>query len=236
MIVGNGMIASAFDYYKNNPNVIIFASGVSDSKETKKKSFDRERQLLIKTICDYKGEIFVYFSTCSVYDNSVNTSAYVVHKKCMELIVKNNCTVFYIFRLPQVVGNTNSPTLINYLYLQIKNNHIININKYSTRNIIAATNVFYIIKYIIKNKIFTNSTTNIATPYNMSVVDIVQIMEKIIGKKARIKLLNLGEKNNINLNKVKTLPVFNEIFNSEYVNQVLLNYINNREEIRKYRE
>lgn len=233
MIVGNGMIASAFGYYKNNSNVVIFASGVSNSMEINKKSFDREKQLLIKAIRSYKDKDFIYFSTCSIDDDSINTSAYVIHKKSMELMIKNNCDVFYIFRLPQVVGNTNSPTLINYLYQQIKDGCIVNINKHSTRNIIAVTDVFYIAKYVIENKIFPSSITNIATPYNMPVVDIVQIMEKIIGKKAKMKLLNLGAKNDINLHKIKDLPIFNEMFNSEYVNRVLLNYITNREKIKK---
>ena len=40
MVIGNGLIAGQFNKYRDNDNVIIFASGVSNSKETNSKLFD----------------------------------------------------------------------------------------------------------------------------------------------------------------------------------------------------
>ena len=46
MVVGNGMIANRFINYKNDEDTIIFASGVSNSKDTVEEQFS-------KRICNY---------------------------------------------------------------------------------------------------------------------------------------------------------------------------------------
>ena len=45
MVVGNGMVASKFIHYSERDDVIIFASGVSNSKSAIKTEFDREKKL-----------------------------------------------------------------------------------------------------------------------------------------------------------------------------------------------
>ena len=45
MVIGNGLVASAFSKYKNDDDVIIFASGVSNSSTNKKEEFEREINL-----------------------------------------------------------------------------------------------------------------------------------------------------------------------------------------------
>ena len=49
MIIGKGLIASAFKEYRNH-ECIIFASGVSNSLEIENSQFEREEHLLRKTI------------------------------------------------------------------------------------------------------------------------------------------------------------------------------------------
>ena len=46
MIIGNGLLAKAFIEYKNNDEIVIFASGVSNSLEEKQSEFKRETDLL----------------------------------------------------------------------------------------------------------------------------------------------------------------------------------------------
>ena len=61
MIIGNGLLANAFKCLPQQENsVIIFASGVSNSKEFSKAAFDREKNLLLKSIKD--DAMLVYFS------------------------------------------------------------------------------------------------------------------------------------------------------------------------------
>ena len=46
MIVGNGMIAKKFKKYKDKGNVLIFASGVSNSNETRCTNFSKELKMV----------------------------------------------------------------------------------------------------------------------------------------------------------------------------------------------
>ncbi len=88
MIVGNGLIANLFKN-EDRENVVFFASGVSNSLETDKSAFLREENLIRKTIKENPNKIFIYFSTCSIYDSSKNGSSYVNHKLKMERLVED---------------------------------------------------------------------------------------------------------------------------------------------------
>lgn len=46
MVVGGGQIAKAFSSYSDDCGVVIFASGVSDSREVNISEFDKEKSLL----------------------------------------------------------------------------------------------------------------------------------------------------------------------------------------------
>ena len=46
MLVGSGLIASAFLDYKDNDDVIVIASGISNSKETDYKKYQREIDMI----------------------------------------------------------------------------------------------------------------------------------------------------------------------------------------------
>jgi len=224
MIVGSGLVARGFKDYLNDSKVVIFASGVSNSRETRLASYEREERLL-KTIIDshYKKTI-VYFSTCSVYDNSVNQTSYVQHKLKMEQLIEKNCQKFYIFRLPQIVGKTSSPTLINHLFDNIYNDENLAINKNSTRNLIGVNEVFLIANHLIKNNFYVNEITNIATPYNDSVIDIVLMIEKILKKKSNYRLLDIGEREAIDINKIMDIIKNKNIFPEGYTYKILNNF------------
>mgnify|MGYP007017084323 CR=1 FL=1 len=79
MIVGRGLLASLF-LENDREDIIFFASGVSNSLEDRQEEFLREETLIKKTIEENPNKIFVYFSTCSVYDSSKTGSDYVLHK------------------------------------------------------------------------------------------------------------------------------------------------------------
>lgn len=106
MIVGNGDIASAL---KDRPGFIWFASGVSNSQETRESEYEREIELL--SLQDM-GEHLVYFSSLSLFYGS---SRYVDHKWQMETLVKAWFPKYTIVRLGNISWGTNPNTLINYL-------------------------------------------------------------------------------------------------------------------------
>ena len=63
-IVGNGLIAKAFKDFNFSKNCVIFASGVSDSADENNLNFEREFNLLEKTIKNFRNIRLIYFSTC----------------------------------------------------------------------------------------------------------------------------------------------------------------------------
>jgi len=226
MIIGNGQIANSFLPYKNDSKVLIFASGVSNSQESDSKKFTRERTLLRDSINDNKDKIFVYFSTCSVYDLSLKDSKYVKHKIEMENLVVNNSHQFYILRLPQVVGdprikNTN---LVCFLFSSILNNKKIDVYSKSTRNFIDLNNVFLVADFLIQNKKYINEITNIASPHNVSIRDIIQMLEEITSLSLSYDLLDAGYSYEVNIDKIHSLDIDLDIFSSSYLKNILKNY------------
>ncbi|MBK8496714.1 MAG: hypothetical protein IPL50_18285 [Chitinophagaceae bacterium] len=115
MVIGNGMIAKAFESYRDEEGFIIFASGVSDSVNVNTEAFEREIKLIKNTIETHKDKLLVYFSTCSIYDDSMQDSAYVQHKIKAEKIIMEHYAPFIIFRLTNPIGKTqNTRTLVNF--------------------------------------------------------------------------------------------------------------------------
>lgn len=109
MVIGNGLLAKTFETYHASNDVLIFASGVSNSKETNPEAFKRELALLKATIQNYPKAKLVYFSTASITDASVNTSAYVQHKIALENYIKSTTTNYLILRVSNVVGVNGNP-------------------------------------------------------------------------------------------------------------------------------
>lgn len=184
MIIGNGMIARRFfgSVYQTLAQTIIFASGVSNSKTTDKAEFERERELLYQTIEKYPDAKIVYFSTCSIYDPSVNKSLYVSHKLLMEDIIKKVVDSYLIIRATNLVGHSANPHLImNFLTNKIKNHEQFECWVNSVRNILDMDN-FYdaVIQQIDK----TNQSINICNSQSYPIKGIIQAIERHYKKRA----------------------------------------------------
>lgn len=191
MIVGRGMIANAFIKYLVDENIIIFASGVSNSGESRQSEFDREFNLLKQYVAYHKH--LVYFSTTSIYDESLKETLYVKHKINMEDYVKSNCESYNIFRLPIVVGNTNNQfTLISFLYNKIISNQTINVFSKACRSILDVEDLAFIVKEILKNNIFKNQILDVYLSPNTNILQIISELENCIGIKADKNILDSG--------------------------------------------
>ena len=105
MIVGSGDIASVLH---DRDDRLFFASGVSNSQETRESEFEREKALLAEQ--DPSMHI-VYFSTLSVF---YGMSRYVDHKREMEDIIQTR-PHNTIVRIGNITWGNNPHTLINYL-------------------------------------------------------------------------------------------------------------------------
>ncbi|SFI24429.1 NAD-dependent epimerase/dehydratase family protein [Halpernia frigidisoli] len=198
MIVGNGLIASLFkENYRSD--VVFFASGVSNSLEKNESQFEREENLIKDTLAEESDKIFVYFSTCSIYDSSKNGSSYVLHKLKMEQLVKNSAKEFLILRVSNAVGKGGNPNLlINYLIRSAKEENTINVHTKASRNLIDAEDVKNITEKLL-NENYLNKIVNLAYLHNYSVVEILEIIERFYHKKLDLNLVKSGSGYDINI-------------------------------------
>lgn len=225
MIIGNGLLANSFqEYFESQDNVLIFASGVSNSNETRLAEFEREERLLIHALQNNKNKIFVYFSSCDINDGEERK--YFLHKLNMENLVKESRNSYYIFRLPQVVGKSkNQNTIVNFLILNIKNNICFNVWRHAERNLIDIDDVVAIAGYIIKHGLYLNSTVNIASSVQYSIFDVIKAIEKFFDKKAVYTITDKGKSKKIDIDLI--LPIISKLdisFNDNYFNGLLCKY------------
>ncbi|MBI4688804.1 MAG: NAD-dependent epimerase/dehydratase family protein [Nitrospirae bacterium] len=226
MVIGNGMIAKAFDAYVSNGDVVIFAAGVSNSKEARVEQFRREEDIVVATLSETRGRLFVCFSTCSIYDDDVSSSPYVRHKINIEDIIRKSGNDFIIFRVSNIVGpSTNKFTIINHLFDKIVKRESFELWKNSYRNIIDIQDVYKTVDYILRNNKFRNQTVNIASPVNTRVIDVVKIIEDITGSKAVFREVERGSSYHIDVTMIT--DIFGDIgiaFDGEYARRTIKKY------------
>lgn len=202
MIIGNGLIANAFKN-SDSDEVIFFASGVSNSLETDENQFLREENLIRDTITKNPEKLFVYFSTCSIYDSSKNGSPYVNHKLKMEHLVSTECEKYLIARASNAVGKGGNPnTLVNFLVNSIRNHEKIQAHIEATRNLMDVEDIAHIILDLI-NQEKTNRIINVAYLSNYSIVQVIAIVEGFLGQKAELELVKAGQSYSIDIPEVE---------------------------------
>ena len=224
MIIGNGLIASLFRE-NDKENSVFFASGVSNSLETEKSAFLREENLLRKSLEENPDKIFIYFSTCSIYDSSKNGSLYVNHKLRMEQIVEELSRNFLILRVSNAVGKGGNPNLLmNYLVNAFQQEKEITIHTLATRNLIDADDIKKITLKLVKENIL-NKIINVAYLENFSTSEILEILEKYFNKTAKTSLVKSGQSYLISIPEVESYFVENNLTNKEaYLCRILDRY------------
>ena len=191
MIVGDGLIANAFKpRFEHDNTVTIFASGVSNSAETREDAFRRERLLLLDAIERCEGT-FVYFSTCSLTDPDRQLTPYVKHKTEAERLLATLEGAF-VFRLPQVVGRTGNPhTLTNFLASKIRTGERFTIWSRAVRTLIDVDDVAALGTFLIE-RAEPPSTIDLCTPESLTMFELVEIMERVLGRKGNYETVDRG--------------------------------------------
>ena len=192
MIIGRGMLANAFKAYQDNDEVIIFASGVSNSQEKEMKEFDRELKLIQSTLSQNPDKLFVYFSTCSMYDPLSSETPYVKHKLNMERYIEKHAKNYLILRISQILGRSKNQTLVNFLLDSIMTGEAFEVWKNSNRNLISLEDVLQISNSLIENKKYHNNLYHVANSAFITVPELVNIFEEILHKKANCIYLDKG--------------------------------------------
>lgn len=186
MIIGSGLIASSFrESIDLFDDCVVFASGVSSSKETSDLEFKREADLILKTLTKNNGLKFIYFTTILA---GITNNPYYDHKQEMENLIKSNSNNYLIVKLPQVIGEKgNQDNLVNFLKNSIIEGDEISIYKNISRSIIDVDDVTSIVYYV-KNKV-TNKTIYISGFEKIKVLQICKIIGRILKIKPKIKLV-----------------------------------------------
>lgn len=226
MVIGNGMIATRFAAYAANKDITVFASGVSNSSSNETGNFEREITLLKDCIKNNPDTLFVYFSTCSIYDSSLQSSAYVQHKLNVETLIQREIARYLIFRVSNPVGVTSNPhTLLNYLVNHIVQQRPFQAWEYASRNIIDIDHMFLICDTIIKTQQTPSRVVNVANPVNYPVISIIQQIEQHYQKKAQYSLVPKGNSPYIDTTDIQ--PIFETLqlhFDKDYLDRVLKKY------------
>lgn len=226
MVIGQGLLAKRFSNYRDNDDIIIFASGVSNSGNTTQSEFDREETLLRNSIQNYTDKTFVYFGTCSVYDSSFTQSAYVRHKLAMENIVRLHTGSYHIFRISNLAGKTGNPhTVLNYFVSHILNEDPFHLWANSSRNIIDIDDAYRICDFIIRGNLFSSQIINVANPVNYPVHEIVSTLELHLQKKGTYTTLPRESNPAIDVSAIKAIIAkLNINFDAGYLQRTIEKY------------
>ena len=227
MIVGSGLLATAFaDRFSADPEVCIYAAGVSNSACTDPAEFARERARLeasLESASD--ADAFVYFSTCSIDDLNATDSHYVRHKISMEALVGAHRRCL-IVRLPQIAGLTPNPhTLLNYLHARVVRSEHFTAWRHATRNVIDVDDVAATVTHVVTAEERRGLTLNVANPRTASVEDIVTAFEQVAGKVAVVSWIDAGKPYSIDVGAVlQVYAALGLTFDDGYLLRILRKY------------
>ena len=225
MIIGNGLLASSFiKSGLNHINFIIFCSGVSDSKETDDTKFNREKELVLKTITENNHLKIIYFSSILAYTSKTK---YYKHKIEIEQLIKNKTNNYIIFRVPQIIGNKgNKNNLFNFFKESILNDKEITIFENTIRALLDIDDLVRIVEHC-KDKV-NSKIVNISYIEKINVLNLVDLMSRHLNKIPKLKKVannNEGDwtiNNSRIINKcIKSL----DIQTNSYTNNIIKKYI-----------
>lgn len=219
------MMARAFAAFSDRSDVVVFASGVSNSLETDRAAFDREGELLNRVRRESRGSLFVYFGTCSVNDPERRETLYVQHKLAMEAMVAAFEGPWQVLRIPLAIGrNPRSRTFAQFLHEHILRAQPFQVWEGAVRFPIDVDDVLRIGSRFISDPDMWNRCINVALrPF--PVLDFVRVMEKIVGRKAIYSLVPRGH--HYGLECPEVLQVASELdldFSESYLERVLRKY------------
>ncbi|WP_027380400.1 Rossmann-fold NAD(P)-binding domain-containing protein [Chryseobacterium daeguense] len=222
MIIGNGLIANSLKNIDSEDN-LFFASGVSNSLETRSSEFEREFSLLKSSLEGNQDSRLIYFSTLSINDQSKQDSFYVLHKLAIEDYIKNNCKNYLILRIGNIVGQGGNPnTLFNFLKNQIANGSKFKVHTKARRLLLDIDDIS---KFIAKNCNGINSgIINFAYPYYYDLKEIISAIQDQMQKDADFEETEEGDFYKVNFDD-GTSRFFSSVKPDEYLKILAKKYI-----------
>lgn len=219
MIVGNGLIASAFISARfHSPHHVIFASGISNSTEINPVAYQREFDLIKKSLNSQK--VFVYFSTTSIFDPTKQDSKYIQHKKEIEHYIRNQAPFYLIVRLPIMIGQTSNPnTLINFLVNSINAQTPIQLHSNACRHLLDVDDLVTLLGPYLNNETIQKEL-NVPGSQQIKIPDLINEIEKVLQLHGKYSWVDTGACYSIPLDAGESIYVKQE----NYIHDVLQKY------------
>lgn len=222
MIIGNGLIANSLINIDSKDH-LFFASGVSNSLETRISEFEREFNLLRDSIEKNPDCKLVYFSTLSVNDQSKQNSHYVLHKLELEEYIKSNTGSYLILRIGNIVGRGGNPnTLFNFLKNQILNNGKFTVHRKARRLLLDIDDIAAFLNT--SGLHIQNETVNFAFPYYYNLKEIINTIQEKIRKQAEYQESDEGDFYQVEFTEM-TSSFFKDISPEQYLKVLAEKYI-----------
>jgi len=187
-------LARSFEpHFGKDPETVIFASGVSNSLETRSSEFEREHSLL-RELQSGDPKRLVYFGSCGVTVENGELTPYMKHKRLMESLVLSSAGGL-VLRLPQVVGAMGNPnTLSNFIHDRIESGEHFTVWAHAERNLIDIDDLVAIGTILIMEMDDLSApVVSIAARNSMSMIEIVKVFERVHGKSANYSIVDKGD-------------------------------------------
>ncbi len=226
MVVGSGAIANRFLDYALQSRYLLFAGNVHNSAIDDEQQIAAEENTVKHALANHADVIFVYFSSCSVVECPTSPTPYQAHKLRMEHLVKGTATQFLILRIPQLMALADEAnSLLPFLVSAVSESRHFDVWKNATRNLIDIDDVYRIVHTMLSNECALNRVVNVASSQQTRVLDLVQIIERYLGKAASYRLVEKGDANEIDSSDIAHISTALEIdFGQNYVPNAIDKY------------
>jgi glycosyltransferase involved in cell wall biosynthesis len=226
MIIGEGVIFNRFIDYSLQSKYFIIAGTVNDPLISDEALILQEEAVIAAALSDHNDLTIIYFSSCSLLDPSVQHTQYVRHKIRMEKLIQKSAPHYYIFRLPEIIGLSETTSNMVGSYVDaIINHQKIEIWQNARRNLIDIDDVHEVVSEILRRKIFHNKIINIASPQQTDLLHLVQDIEDFIGCVANYILVGKGSEYHIDISDIQSILFELKLdFDKNYVSRSLRKY------------
>ncbi|MSP53880.1 MAG: glycosyltransferase [Gammaproteobacteria bacterium] len=226
MLIGSGAIADRFSEFELQTKYLLYVGDINHSSICDSKVIRAEEVSLVKALQTHPKCRFIYFSSCSIVDEEAQKTEYVQHKIRMEEFIRASAENFLIVRLPQLLAISDTKSsLVNTLVDAIINERRFDLWKNAQRNLIDIDDVHAVVTLILTKNLLKNSTVDVASTCQTTVLQLVQEIERFFGTTAQYTLVDRDSIQAPNVTSIQ--PILDELcinFSDTYIQTGLRKY------------